>query len=173
MAPEMFGKKQLGEIPTTDAKLLPGKVMEVSLPELGGPGQKFYMKLSFKFDKVDGKSVLTKFHGLSLMNEHMYRIVRKRMQKTELVTYVDTKDGWKLQLTFIAMLNRNTNASVQTEVRVASEKFLKDFASNNSIDDFVKAVTAGSLQHSIRKMGNKIYPIRFSEVTKIEVKKAA
>ncbi len=169
----MFGKKQIGETPTTDAKLLPGKVIEVSLPEVGGPGQKFYVKLKFKTDKLEGKSVLTKFHGLSLMNEHMYRIVRKRMQKTELVTYVDTKDGWKLQLTFIAMLNRNTNSSVQTEVRTSSDKFLKDFAAKSTIGDFVKAVTAGTLQHSIRKTGNKIYPIRFSEITKIEVKKAA
>ena len=168
----MFGKKQIGETPTTDAKLLPGKVIEVSLPEVGGPGQKFYVKLKFKTDKVEGKSVLTKFHGLSLMNEHMYRIVRKRMQKAELVTYVDTKDGWKLQLTFIAMLNRNTNSSVQNEIRVSSEKSLRDFASKNTIDEFVKAVTAGSIQHSIRKMGNRIYPIRFSEITKIEVKKA-
>lgn len=169
----MFESRQIGETPTTDAKLLPGKTIEVSLPELGGPGQKFYVKLKFKVDKLEGTRATTKFHGLSLMNEHMYRIVRKRMQKVELITYVNTKDGWKLQLTFIAMLNRNTNSSVQTQVRVASEKFLKEFASQNTIDDFVKSVTAGSLQHNVRKMGNKIYPIRFSEITKIEVKKAA
>lgn len=169
----MFEGRQIGEIPTTDAKLLAGKTIEVSLPEVGGPGQKFYVKLKFKVDKVDGDKALTRFHGLSLMNEHMYRIVRKRMQKMELSTYVDTKDGWKLQLTFIAMLNRNTNSSIQNRVRVASEKFLKDFASKSSISELVKAVTAGSLQHSVRKMGNKIYPVRFSEISKIEVKKAA
>lgn len=173
LAPEMFGKKQVGETPTIDSKLLPGKTIEVSLPELGYPGQKYYMKLKFKVNKVDGKSVNTIFHGMSLMNEHMYRIVRKRMSKVELVTDVSTKDGWALQLTFLAMMNRKTNASVQTEVRNSSEKLLKEFAAKSSIDDFVKAVAAGSIQHDIRKAGNKLYPIRFSEILKIEVKKAA
>ena len=40
-----------------------------------------------------------------------------------------------------------------------------------TLDDFVNKIVNGSIQKNIKKIGSKIYPIRFFEFEKIEVKK--
>ena len=48
---------------------------------------------------------------------------------------------------------------------------IEESAKNSDINAFIRSITSGILQKDIRKLGNKIYPIRFSEIESIEVKK--
>jgi ribosomal protein S3AE len=44
-------------------------------------------------------------------------------------------------------------------------------AKRSGIDGFVKDVVAGSIQKEMKRLGNKVYPVRFSEIESIEVVK--
>ena len=172
LAPETFGQKQIGEVPTTDVKLLRGKTIEISLPELLGQTPKFYLKMNFKINKIEGNKAFTIFNGCEIAKEQMYRIVRKRTQKVELVNNIKTKDNWELQVKSVTILNRKTEKSIRTQVRVLVKKALEDFGKTASADDFVRGMSVGVIQHKIKKQINKIYPARTTEITKIEVVKA-
>jgi small subunit ribosomal protein S3Ae len=173
LTPKMFNENFITETPTTDPKTLMGRNLEVNVSDLLKQPQKYYMKLVFKIDNIDDKEkrVYTRFNGYFVSKEHVYRVVRKRIQKVESVIYVETSDKWKLQISSIVILNRNTESEVQRKVRKHVESFIKEQASKLSIDDFVKLVVNGVLQMKIKKSGTKIYPVRFSEITKIEVKR--
>jgi ribosomal protein S3AE len=173
LMPEMFEGKQVAEVPTIDPKNLVGKTLEISLPELVGQTPKHYMNLTFKITKVDGTNAHTRFHGCSVAREQAYRMVRKRVQKVEIVTDMALNDGWKVQLSSVTVLNRNVNTTVQTRTRLAMDQWLQDFSKRNDINGLINAVITGAAQHSMKKLVNKIYPARFNEVTKIEVVKAA
>lgn len=172
LAPSTFGKKQIGESPSTDIKDISGRVLEVALTSLVPQTQRYYVRLNFKVNRVEGNNAHTRFNGLTVSREQMFRLVRKRFSKVELVNEVETKDGWKLQLTTISALNRSTKSSVQSEVRLLTDKWLKEFSAKSSIEDFVKGVTSGAVQKNIKGLGSKVYPIRFTEITKVEVLKA-
>ena len=167
----MFNEEFVTETPTTDSKSLVGRNLEVNVSELLRQPQKYYMKLLFKIDRIDDKTrtAYTRFNGFSVSKEHVYRVVRKRVQKVELISEVQTKDGWKLQVSTLTILNRNTDAEIQRKVRNHVEEMLSKEAGEAGIDDFVKLVVNSVLQMKMKKSATKIYPVRFSEITKIEV----
>jgi ribosomal protein S3AE len=130
------------------------------------------MKMFFKITDVDSRNAYTRFNGYATTAEYLYRVVRKRNQKVESTDNFDTKDGWKLQITSMAILNRNTESEIQKKVRSVMVRHIDETAKKSGMDDLVKKVLEGSLQREIRKLGSKIYPVRFCEIAKIEVAKA-
>ena len=172
LAPKMFNEMVLAETPTTDPATLVGRNVEIGVSEILGQPQKYYMKLFFKITDVDSRNAYTRFNGYATTREYLYRVVRKRNQKVESTDTFDTRDGWKLQITSMAILNRNTDSEIQKKVRIVMVNHIKEAARKSGADDIVKRVLEGSLQKEIRKLGSKVYPVRFCEVSKIEVVKA-
>jgi len=167
----MFGGDQLAETPAIDPRSLSGRTIETNLAELLGQPDKYYMNLKFKVDRIDDNKAYTHFHAYSCAREHLFRIVRKRSQKVRVASDVETKDGWKLQVVSLVVLNRNTNLEIQKKVRKIMVSGIAERAGESDIDTFIRSITSGILQKDIRKLGNRVYPIRFSEIESIEVKK--
>jgi small subunit ribosomal protein S3Ae len=161
----------MAETPAIDPKVLVGRTVESNVSELLGQPDKYYMNMKFKVTKVDGSNATTQFHGYSCAKEHLFRIIRKRSQKVRAISDVETKDGWKLHVVSLVILNRNTDIEVRRKVRKIMVSGLEESAANSGIDAFIRSITSGVLQKDIRKLGNKIYPVRFSEIERIEVKK--
>jgi len=172
LAPSMFSQSQLAETPAMDPRMLVGRTIESNLAELMGQPDKYYMNVKFRIEKVEGNKAYTRFDGYSCAREHLFRIVRRGSQKVRAVADVETTDGWKLQVISLFILNRNTDTEVKRKVRKLLFNEMVERAKQSSIDDFVLSVAGGILQREARKLGNKIYPIRFSEIESIEVKKA-
>ena len=168
----MFNEMHLAETPTTDPATLVGRNLEIGVSELMNQPAKYYMKVFFKITEVDSRNAYTRFNGYATTREHLYRVVRKRNQKVQSIDVFDTKDGWKLQITSIAILNRNTDSNIQKKVRNIMVGHIAEAAKKGGTDDLVKRVLEGTLQRDIRKLGSKVYPVRFCEIAKIEVVKA-
>lgn len=171
-APEMFGEAEIGEIPATDPQSLIGRNLEVSLADLGGNPNSYYIKLMFKITGLEGDRAVARFNGLNVMAERIYRIVRKRTSRVEVISDVETKDGWQLHVKILVILNRVSDTQIQRKIRLMAMDFLKDFASKSPIKDFVQTACDELIQKNIKKFGSKVYPIRFCEVARIQVRKA-
>ncbi len=169
LSPDIFGRNFLCETPTTDPSSLVGRVIEVGVPELTGDQTKYYMKVRFKVNKIDDGKALTEFHGFKVAKEYIFRMVRKGSQRVDVNNVLDTKDGYKLRVGFIGVLNRNVESTVQSKFRKFATGVLKENVGSMTLDDFVKCVLAGVIQRKIKKRGSKIYPVRFAEVLKIEL----
>jgi len=172
ISPEAFGKTFVAETPTTDPKALVGRNVEVSVSDFFRQPTKYYMKMSFKITSVDGKEAHTRFNGFTCLREYLARYVRKGTQKIMLIDYATTKDNWKIQVYTLAILNKNTDNKVQKAVRKNIKEYIEDKTASSTMEEFMKAVIAGIHQKHIKKTFSKIYPIRFSEISKIEVIKA-
>jgi ribosomal protein S3AE len=171
-APDWLGSIKIGETPATDSKSVPGRVLEVAVSDLTNDQSKYYMRLGLKMDKPVGKSVLTKFHSFFCLNEYVMRMARKGLGKVPVFEDVETKDGWKLQVSVVAVLNRHGNSEIKRSVRDFASKLIKSKAKELSHQEFVKAAMAGVFQMKIKKGASKIYPVRFCEITKIETLKS-
>jgi small subunit ribosomal protein S3Ae len=166
----MFGERVVGETPATNPKTLMGRNIEVGLSELLDQRGRDFYRISLVIDRIDDRVAYTRFNGYKALKEHIMGVVRKRSQKVESVIYVKTGDDWRLQVSSVAILNRNTETAVKKKSRMHAEKFIRENAAKSSIDDFVKSVISSNLQRGIKKSGSKVYPIRFFEVARIEVK---
>ena len=172
-APEWLGGSVIASTPATDAKAVSGRVFEVSVPEVMGDQSKYYMRINLKTGVPSEGFVPTRFHSFYCVNEYVMRLGRKGLGKVAVFNDCVTKDGWKLQVSTVAVLNRRSNASIKAKVNGIVEEVMTTKAKDMNHNDFIKAVVAGVFQVKIKKTASKIYPVRLVEVTKIETLKAA
>jgi small subunit ribosomal protein S3Ae len=169
LSPKAFGEKFISETPATDPEYVLGRVLEVGVNEVTGDDNKFYIKLLFKVNNLEGRMAYTVFHGITCMNEHIYRMVRKRTQKVAVIQDVTTADNWKLRMTTLAIMNRKSDTMLQKKMRKFVEKTMNETAAKTDIDDFVTGIISGVTQHKLRKAASKVYPLRFAEISKVRV----
>lgn len=169
----MFGEAFLYETPATDSSQLLGRTLGIRVPQLTNDKTKSHLTLIFKAADIKDKVISTSFWGLECSAEYVARNLRAGLQKLEAIDTADTKDGWKLQITTSMILNRKSEFNIQKKSRSFVIDFLRKEASNSTIDEFVKSIVAGAYQRKLKKDASKIYPVRFLEIAKIEVMKAA
>ncbi len=162
----------MADTPATDSKLVKGRVFEIPVSELTKDQSKYYMRIRLKAEEPVEKHVSTRFHSFFCVNEYVMRMGRKGLGKVPVFEDVETKDGWKLQVSVVVILNRRGNSEIKKKVRDFASKLLISKAKDLNHDEFVKASMAGVFQMKIKKGGSKIYPIRFVEVIKIETLKS-
>jgi small subunit ribosomal protein S3Ae len=165
----MFGERAIGETPATNPKTIVGRSIEVGFSEITGQQGKDFYRVSLVIDRIDKRNVYTRFGGYATLKEHVMRVVRKRTQKIQSILDVRTRDGWKLHINSVAILNRNTETAVKKKARAHIERSLRAAAEKSGIEELVKSVMNTSLQRGIKKSGSRVYPIRFFEVAGIRV----
>jgi len=167
----MFNSVVLAETPAIDSSAIIGRTIRVNVSQLTGQASKYYMNLEFMIDAVDGKKASTVFAGYNSTRDYLFHVVRKRTEKVRHVRDVETKDGWRLQVVALLILNRKTDTNVKSKIRKIIDEQLDAAAKRNGIDGFVKDIVAGAVQKEMKRLGNKVYPVRFSEIESIEVLK--
>ena len=83
VTPKYFGKKVIGQSLTTDPNRLINRIIEVSLVELTGEATKYYIKLYFKVNKVEGNKVSTMFYGHDTTRDFVARVVQTRTNRID------------------------------------------------------------------------------------------
>lgn len=171
LAPKGFKELHLAEIPALEAKSVIGRNIEIGVSELMDNPSKYHMKLRFKVTDVDGSVAHTRFNGFFVVQEAIARMARKKASKLESVEDVSTADGWGLHIKVVSTLNRKSYTQIQKKIRAEIVSTLRETVSKSSLEDLITSIVNGILQKNIKKAGSKIYPIRFTEVAKIEVLK--
>ncbi len=172
-APDWLGGFRVALTPATDAKAVKGRVIEVSVPDMTGDQSKYYMRIGLKTETPAEKNVSTKFHSYYCIDEYVMRMGRKGLGKVAVFVDAVTKDNWKIQVSVVAILNRRSNASIKAQVHGLVKELITSKARELSHGEFVKATMAGVFQMKIKKSASKIYPVRFTEIIKIETLKSA
>merc|ERR1712036_87430 len=85
---------------------LKGRIFEVSLADLQKDEDHAFRKVKLRADEVQGKNVLTNFHGLDFTSDELRSLVRKWQSLIEANVVVKTTDDYLLRLFCIAFTKR-------------------------------------------------------------------
>eukprot|EP01013_Petalomonas_cantuscygni_P014169 TRINITY_DN2902_c0_g1_i2.p2 TRINITY_DN2902_c0_g1~~TRINITY_DN2902_c0_g1_i2.p2 ORF type:complete len:267 (-),score=68.61 TRINITY_DN2902_c0_g1_i2:230-970(-) len=88
---------------------LKGRIFEVSLADLTSSSNEMahgYRKMQFRVDHVVGRNCLTNFHGMSLTNDKLRSLIKKKCTLIEARTVVTTSDGYMIQIAIIGFTAR-------------------------------------------------------------------
>ncbi len=164
-----FGEKTLGETPAADPKSLIGRKMVVSLLEMSRDYQKFYIKLVFQVDNIQGTKAYTKLVGHDMMRERIYRMVQRRVRRVDVIQDVTTKDGVKMRIKTVFVLVRRVGTSIKSATRAKAREIIEAAIKEKTFDDLMASIISGDLQQSVRKECSKISPVGNLEIRKSEV----
>merc|ERR1712065_109722 len=127
-APAMFTKRHVGKtlinktIGTKIASdLIKGRVFEVNLADLQGDEEQNYRKVKLVAEDVQGRNLLTNFHGLSFTSDKIKSLTRKWHSLIEATVDARTSDGYLMRLFAIGITARHQRQTLKTSYAQASQ----------------------------------------------------
>merc|ERR1711893_527120 len=126
-APSMFNIRQIGKTLVTrtqGTKIasdgLKGRVFECSLADLQNDEVTF-RKFKLIAEEVQGRNVLTNFHGMTLSTDKLKSMVKKWQTLIEANIDVKTTDGYLLRLFCIGFTKKRMNSMKKTAYAQANQ----------------------------------------------------
>ncbi|XP_063415140.1 small ribosomal subunit protein eS1-like [Mytilus trossulus] len=185
-APCMFVVRQIGKTLVTrtqGTKIasdgLKGRVFEISLADLQNDEVSF-RKFKLMAEDVQGRNVLTNFHGMDLTRDKLCSMVKKWQTLIEANVDVRTTDGYLLRMFCIgftkkkAMQNKKTCYAQHTQVKTIRKKMVDIITkevSTNDMKEVVNKLIPDSIGKDIEKACQGIYPLHDVYIRKVKVLK--
>ena len=127
------------------------------------------MKLRFKLSECDENIVKTEFDGLECLTDYISRMVRRGVNRIDTVQDLETKDNKKIRIKTTTLINKKAKKEIEIFIRKFVKEKIKTNVSSHSLDELIEKFLDDSIKRNIIGEGNKIYPIRFFEIRKVEM----
>jgi small subunit ribosomal protein S3Ae len=169
ITPEFLGKKEVGEIPANEPEAAKERRVILSAIDVLGDFNKYYLKFIFKIGEIDNQNAFLYFDGLECTRDYIARMIRRKVDRTDLVVDKVTKDGIKLRIKTITV-TRKVPFGIKTKIRKKIDEILTQEVQTSTMQEFILRVLSDDFKNFIVSALHKIYPIRHFEFRKIEVK---
>merc|ERR1712243_224791 len=185
-APSVFKVRQVGKTLVTrtqGTKIasdgLKGRVFEVSLADLQNDEITF-RKFRLMAEDVQGRNVLTNFHGMDLTRDKLCSMVKKWQTLIEAHVDVKTTDGYLLRMFSIGFTKKRNNQVKKTcyaqhaQVKAIRKKMVEIISrevSGNDMKEVVTKLITDSIGKDIEKSCQGIYPLHDVLIHKVKVLK--
>jgi len=190
-APSLFQKRQVGKTlvnRTQGTRIasdsLKGRVFEISLADLqnDNDGERSVRKFKLISEDVQGKNVLTNFHGMNLTTDKLRSMVKKWQTLIEANVDVKTTDGYLLRLFCIGYTckppdnqsKKKTCYAQHAQVKAIRKKMVDIISkevTSNDMKEVVNKLIPDSIATDIQKSCQGIYPIHDVHIRKVKVLK--
>ncbi|XP_019920998.3 small ribosomal subunit protein eS1 [Magallana gigas] len=185
-APSMFVVRQIGKTLVTRTQGtriasdgLKGRVFEVSLADLQNDEVSF-RKFKLMAEEVQGRNVLTNFHGMDLTRDKLCSMVKKWQTMIQAHVDVKTTDGYLLRMFCIGFTKKRVyqlkktcyaqNTQIKTIRRKMVDIITKEVTSND-MKEVVNKLIPDSIGKEIEKACEGIYPLHNVFICKVKVLK--
>ncbi|MFW6436939.1 MAG: 30S ribosomal protein S3ae [Halococcoides sp.] len=166
LAPEAFGRDELGETPAEEAEQVIGRTIETTLGDLRGNAGDNDTKLTFKINDVGSDTAYTEFVKHELTRDYVRSLVRRGSSKVAAYVTVLTTDDYRLQIQPVAFTTKKADASQEQAIRRTMIDMVEQTAADHDFEEVIDSVVEGRLSSAIYGEAKTIYPLRRVEVQK-------
>jgi len=160
---------------------LKGRVFEVSLADLNKDEDHAFRKIKLRVDEVQGRNLLTNFHGMDFTSDKLRSLVKKWQSLIEAHVDVKTTDGYLLRLFAIAFTKRRPNQVRKTtyaqssqirQIRKKMFDIMTQQAATCDLKELVQKFVPESIGREIEKACQGIYPLQYVYIRKVKILKS-
>lgn len=188
VAPTFFTTRQCGKTLVNRSKgtfsgadAIKSRVFEANLADLmGGSDDDVHKarKVFLRAEEVQGRSVLTQFHGMTLNSDKLKSLIQKWVSIIEGEVEVKTNDGYTLRIFAFALTKKRQsqvkkNCHCQTshvkKIRVKMAEKITEAVTKASLEKVVKNLSQDSIGEDIRKACLGIFPLSGCCIRKVKV----
>jgi len=184
-APAMFAQTDIGKtfINQTQGKVISseqvkGRVFEVSVADLTKDEERAYRTITLIAEDVQGKTILTNFHGMKFASDKIKSLIKKWQTLIEGNVDVKTTDGYTLRLFAIAFTKKRPNQLRLTSYAQTSQikqirKKMVDIMQRESlhcdISQLFKKFNTETMGKLIESECQGIYPLKDCYIRKAKI----
>jgi len=169
ISPKVFGEKEIGRTLASELELLIGRRIYLSALELANNINKYYMKFSFKINRIDGNKAFTEFHGSECLQDYVSRMVVRGVRRIDTVQGLVTKNNMKVKVKGIAVIPRKAKSSIQVKISEKIKQVLKQEVESITLDDLVEKILSDEIKMKVLTETRRIYPVRNFEIRRLEI----
>lgn len=166
LAPEQFGREELGTTPADEPEQVLGRTIETTLGDLRNDAGENNTKLTFKIRDIGSDTAYTEFVRHELTRDYLRSLVRRGSSKVEAYVTVLTTDDYRVQIQPVALTTKKADASQEQAIREQMVEMIEDAAEERTFDDLIDSVVEGRLSSAIYNEAKTIYPLRRVEIQK-------
>lgn len=172
-SPDYFGYKEIGTTWADDPSKVLGRTIWVSLYTLTGDFSKQYLLLRFKIVRVKDGVAETVFYGHEYGREFVRSLIRRGSSRIDMITNLETKDGFKLrtQSTAFTLRRIGRHSWKARMIRKAMRNVLEEAARNLTLAQLAQEMVLGKTASDIYQEAKKITVLRHIGVIKSKVLK--
>ncbi|XP_058119306.1 small ribosomal subunit protein eS1 [Anopheles ziemanni] len=188
-APNMFKNRQVGKTlvnRTQGTRIasdgLKGRVFEVSLADLQNEpdAERSFRKFKLIAESVNGRDVLTNFHGMDLTTDKLRSMVKKWQTLIECSVDVKTTDNYLLRVFCIGFTIKDSVSQRKTcyaqhsqikNIRSKMVTIIKREVSSSDLKGVVEKLLPDSIAKDIEKACAIVYPLHDVFIRKVKVLK--
>jgi len=189
VAPSIFSNRNVGKTlinRTQGTRIasegLKGRVFEVSLADLQNEtdAERSFRKFRLIAEDVQGKNLLTTFHGMDMTTDKLRSMVKKNQSYIRAYTDVKTTDGYMLRVFCIGFTERSQGQQKKTayaqskqikRIRKKMVDIMTREVSNCECKELVNKLIPDTIADDVRKACNCIYPLKDVYIRKVKVLK--
>ncbi|CCQ32773.1 30S ribosomal protein S3Ae [Halorhabdus tiamatea SARL4B] len=166
LAPEEFGREELGTTPADEPEQVLGRTIETTLGDLRNDAGENNTKLTFKIRDIGSDTAYTEFIRHELTRDYLRSLVRRGSSKVEAYVTVLTTDDYRVQIQPVALTTKKADASQEQAIREQMVEMIEEAAEERTFDDLIDSVVEGRLSSAIYNEAKTIYPLRRVEIQK-------
>jgi small subunit ribosomal protein S3Ae len=166
LAPEQFGREELGQTPADEPEQLYERTIETTLGDLNNDASENNTKLTFKINDVGSDTAYTEFIQHELTRDYVRSLVRRGSSKVEAFITVLTTDDYRVQIQPVALTTKDADESQEKAIRRTMIDMVEETAVDHSFEDLIDTVVEGRLSSAIYNEAKTIYPLRRVEIQK-------
>ncbi|XP_055802449.1 40S ribosomal protein S3a-like [Solanum dulcamara] len=184
-APSVFGVRNVGKTLVTRtqgtkiaSEGLKHRVFEVSLADLQNDEDHSFRKIRLRAEDVQGRNVLTNFHGMDFTTDKLRSLVKKWQSLIEAHVDVKTTDSYTLRMFCIGFTKKRPNQQKRTcyaqssQIRRKMREIMVNQAQSCDLKDLVLKFIPESIGREIEKATSSIYPLQNVFIRKVKILKA-
>lgn len=169
LAPAIFNRQKVGEIPVADPQTIMGRVIPVNLMSLTRDMRNQNITVKFKVTEVNGTKAATEFLSYRINPSSLKKMVRRRKSKINMSSVFKTADGKFIRIKSLIITRKDVNNSVLTAIRNYNNQVLANHIIKQKYEDLGQEVSFHKLQNVMKKTMDKIYPLKIYEFNSLAI----
>ena len=166
LAPEQFGREELGATPAEESEQVLGRTIETTLGDLRNDASENNTKLTFKVNEVAADTAYTEFIKHEMARDYLRSLVRRGSSKVAAYVTVLTADDYRVQIQPVAFTTKSADESQEKAIRRQMIDMVEEAGTERTFEELVDSVVEGRLSSAIYNESKTIYPLRRVEIQK-------
>ena len=172
LSPKIFGERAVGETYLLSLESAFGSVLKINLRDLTGNIRDQHVYIGLKIIKSQSSQLQTSLVSYNITPSYIKRQVRKGIDRMDDYFLFTTKDGQQVIAKTFMLTQNKAHRSVRGMLRSKLREQLETEIKTVDFETLISSLVTTKVQGSIRKMLNKIYPLKELAVRVLELQGA-
>lgn len=168
MAPDYLGGKEMTTSPSSTEESMVGRKVEIPVSDFTGNFKRSSAKMVFKVVSCQGSKCQTVFIGHNVSDDHIRRMVRRRKERIDIITDVNTTDNYTMTVKIVIVTDGKLTNTKRGMIRKTTEQFFVNHTKDMDYAALTRYVIGEEIYNDIINAAKDLYPIR-----KVEIRKSA